>query len=146
MRTAFKKTVVDFSSVCAQRDLEENLPQIPWQWHRVRRHAQHSKRHRGRLLGLVPQREGVSHHGVQLPDKTLLPSNLDCPGHPWVLLVYWEKWLQLLPEDVRVRIRGRSLGPSRPLHEHDDGSLLWLFRTSAMMFRLFNDQFVELHT
>ena len=46
---------------------------------------------------------------------------------------------------MRVRIRA-DLWPISPLHEHDDDPLLWLLRTSAMMLRLFNDQFVELHT
>ena len=87
-RTACKRRLLNFPRMRTRRPTR-NLPQIPWQWHREQQPLGESKRHRGRLRGMVQQRGGVSHRGAQLLGQQLLPSKQDCPGRPCECLDYW---------------------------------------------------------
>ena len=110
----------------------DKLPQIPWQlceWQHVGRNLP-SKR--GKLSAMVPQCGAVSCRGLLSQPQAVRHSGRLC-----LWMDYWvQYWFHPLPGDVRLGIRV-GLWPLSQLHAHDDDPLLWPFRTSVMMFWLF---------
>ena len=88
-----------------------------------------------RLCGLVSFRSLVSRRRLR---EWWMPSGIQHDRvHPLCTIsLYWS--CNLILEDVRVRIRV-GLWSVWQLHAHDHDSLFCLFRTSAIIFWLFND-------